>query len=241
MSEQQQPKYEQTGVAMTCRSYEEYVRMFALESELAPRGPVLDVSGGASSFAAVLSGQGIQVSAADPLYVMPPESIYAHGVREIEVSTEKLSRLERQFDWSFYGSLTQHRAMREQALERFIADYRSDTEKVKYVDAGLPNLPFQDDTFGLVLCSHFLFLYHEQFDYEFHEKAVFELLRVCRPGGQVRMYPIYTLGWDRYPHMERLVHELRKRGAQVEFVPSELPFIPGSSELLCVFKHTSER
>ncbi|CAG7650664.1 class I SAM-dependent methyltransferase [Paenibacillus allorhizosphaerae] len=241
MSEQQKQKYEQTGVAMTCRSHEEYVRMFALKMDMAAVGPVLDVSGGASSFVAGLSDQGIQAVAADPLYAKPPEDIYAHGAREIEVSTKKLSKLQEQFDWSFYGSLEQHRAMREQALERFIADYRRDAVKSKYIAAELPRLPFVDDTFGVVLCSHFLFLYHEQFDYTFHSEAVRELLRVCKPGGEVRIYPVYTLGWDRYPHMDRLIHELHERGAKAEFVRSELPFIPGSSELLCVIKHAPER
>lgn len=231
-------KYQQTGVAMTCRSYAEYLRMFALKKETIEAGPVLDVSGGASSFIAKLSNQGIQAAGADPLYTMTPEQIYSHGAREIEVSTEKLAGLQEYFDWSFYGSLEHHRTMREQSLELFIADYRSDTDKSKYFAAGLPALPFADGSFGLVLCSHFLFLYHEQFDYAFHAEAVRELLRVCRPGGEVRIYPIYTLGWERYPFLNRLLAELGDLAAKAEMLPSELPFIPGSSEFLRLKKHT---
>ncbi|TVY06658.1 class I SAM-dependent methyltransferase [Paenibacillus cremeus] len=229
-------KYEQIGVAMTCRSYEEYVRMFALREEMLGSGPILDVSAGASSFVAYACGRGKQAVAADPLYRMAVEEIREHGRQEIETSTAKLAGLEDRFDWTFYGSLDQHQAMRERSLQRFVTDYELDTDHQRYIAAGLPSLPFESNTFELVMCSHFLFLYHEQFDYSFHRDAVKELFRVCRPGGEVRIYPIYTLGWERYPHLDLILEELRVEGAEASVLRSGLPFIPGSTELLCLKK-----
>ncbi|TDF95836.1 methyltransferase domain-containing protein [Paenibacillus piri] len=232
--------YEQLGVAMTCRSFAEYVKMFALEELDSRQGPVLDVAAGASSFTAEANAKGLQAYAADPMYAMNEERIFAHGLNEIEVSTAKLAALRDIFDWSYYGTLEHHREMREQSLSRFIDDYRQHREKGRYVESGLPQLPFADNTFSLVLCSHFLFLYNEQFDYEFHLHAVRELLRVCRPGGQVRLYPLKSLQWDYYPHMDRLLEALKSE-AKCQFMESRLPFIPGSGELLSLVKQGNRR
>ncbi|SFL26774.1 Methyltransferase domain-containing protein [Paenibacillus sp. 1_12] len=229
-------KYEQMGVAMTCRSYAEYESMFVLRQLSLQDGPVLDVAGGASSFVAEANARGIQAQAVDPLYDMNPESIYAHGLQEIAVSTEKLSRLESNFDWTYYGSLDNHKKLREQSLQKFIDDYRLQEGKGQYQSARLPQLPFDDGAFSLVLCSHFLFLYHDQFDYDFHRSAVEELLRVCRVGGQVRIYPLRSLQWVVYPHLDLLIVTLEKQGFNTKLVLTELPFIPGSSELLCISK-----
>jgi hypothetical protein len=229
-------KYEQVGVAMTCRSFDEYERMFAFGQLALQNGAILDVAGGASSFVADACARGLQAQAVDPLYEMNPETIYIHGSTEIEASTEKLSKLESSFDWSYYGNLDNHKRLREQSLQRFIDDYRNHRESGRYTSSLLPQLPYAENTFSLVLCSHFLFLYHEQFDFEFHLKAALELLRICQVGGQVRVYPLRTLHWDYYPHMEQLMVALEKQGFKLDLLPSKLPFIPGSSELLCITK-----
>jgi hypothetical protein len=229
-------KYEQVGVAMTCRSFAEYGKMFVLDQMLLQDASILDVAGGASSFTAAAAARGMHAQAVDPLYEMNPDTIYSHGIQEIEASTEKLSRVEGAFDWTYYGNLDNHKKLRIQSLQRFIDDYRIHAAKGRYTSALLPHLPFEDGAFSLVLCSHFLFLYHEQFNYEFHLRAVQELLRVCRVGGQVRIYPLRSLQWDRYPHLEMLMDALKGKGFQPSLIPSELPFIPGSSELLCITK-----
>jgi len=228
--------YAQTGVAMTCRSFAEYERMFALEQEDLNAGPILDAAAGASSFVAEACLRGFDAYAADPLYAMDADAVVRHGEQEIEVSTSKLAAIEEVFDWSYYGSVERHRSLREASLHAF-AGHRKDSEgALKYISAKLPELPFADNTFSLVLCSHFLFLYGEQFGPEFHSKAVRELVRVCRPGGQVRIYPLLSLQWVRYPQLDELIESLRKEGISAGIIESKLPFIPGSTELLCLRK-----
>ena len=56
-----------------------------------------------------------------------------------------------------------------------------------------------------MLCSHFLFLYEGQFDYAFHRDAVLEMMRVCKTGGTLRIYPVMSLGWTPYARMEELL------------------------------------
>ncbi|WP_159881353.1 methyltransferase domain-containing protein [Paenibacillus puerhi] len=225
--------YEQIGVAMTCRSFEEYVRMFALETDLLRKsGPILDVAAGASSFVAEACGRGYQAVAADPMYALEPEAIYEHGSKEIAISTAKLGAIKEQCDWSYYGSIDRHRANREASLERFIAHYRVSQDSGVYAQAMLPSLPYPDESFSLVLVSHFLFLYEGQFDLTFHRNALRELLRVCRKDGEIRIYPIFTLKWERYPYLAELLDELGEEGVRSRIVESKLPFIPGSKEVL---------
>ena len=54
----------------------------------------------------------------------------------------------------------------------------------RYVKAILPNLPFNDKSFDLVLSSNFLFYYHNMFDYAFHHDSILEMLRVTSKGGK---------------------------------------------------------
>lgn len=236
MSEDSKEYYEQTGVAMTCRSYEEYARMFACDWGAGNPGPILDAAGGASSFAASARRLGLSVVSADPLYRLTAEEMEVHGLREMEDVTAKLVRTAHRFDWSYYGTPEAHERGRRESFAEFIGDYRVLRGTGAYVEASLPELPFPDGSFQYALCSHFLFLYAEQFGYDFHLKALLELARVCRPGGEVRVYPLLDLKWNPYPELERLLGELRGHGLTTVFTESRLPFIPGSTRLLRIVR-----
>jgi hypothetical protein len=221
-------RYEQVGVAVTCRSYEEYLRMFDLqERELT--GRLLDIAGGASSFTADAVMKELDAYAADPRYALDGETLVKEAREEIAASTAKLEKLTDKFDFGYYGSLANHRAQREASLERFAAHIADPAVRERRYAAGaLPKLPFDTDAFDIVLCSHFLFLYEEQFDYAFHRDAVIEMMRICRPGGTIRVYPIMSLGWTPYAHMDELLEAIRGEGGSPGFFKSKLPFIPGS-------------
>ncbi|MCQ6558521.1 methylase [Paenibacillus mendelii] len=218
--------YEQIGVAMTCRSYEEYVRMFnLLEDELA-QGETLDIAGGGSSFTAEARERGYAAYAVDPRYKGDFEHWIAEAEAEIETSTRKLAGLTEHYDWTYYGDLERHRAGREASLQRFASHAADIRGRECYIPGGLPKLPFEDGRFDLVLCSHFLFLYADQFNEQFHLDSVREMMRVSR--GTVLIYPLISLRLDPYPQMEHIMEEIRKHGGRPELFQSRLPFIPGS-------------
>lgn len=229
-------KYEQSGVAMTCRGMEEYRRMFALTDGLLAAGEILDVAAGASSFVADATRSGYRAVAADPRYGLPPGEWLAEAAGEIGVSSRKIAALADIYDWSFYGDPAHHRLMREASLARFAEDIASPDAQERYVPGALPELPFASDRFDLVLCSHFLFLYGEQFGEHFHERSLLELLRVCKPGGEIRIYPLVDLTWKPYPGLDGLIERIVRQGASAERLPSQLPFIPHSDRLLRIVK-----
>ncbi|WP_372635857.1 class I SAM-dependent methyltransferase [Cohnella sp.] len=228
------PAYPQTGVASTCRSFDEYCAMFRLKpADL--KGPVLDVAGGASSFTANLHAKGVRAMAADPFYEGLTDEIIATGYKEIEVASAKIAAMVASFDWSYYGSPERQREIRERSMALFAEDFRREDAWTRYFAAALPSLPFEDDTFELALCSHFLFLYADTFDERFHAAALRELIRVLRPGGELRIYPLVTLKWEKYPYMERVLGELEEIASH-EFLPAGLPFTPVRSPLLKLVK-----
>jgi SAM-dependent methyltransferase len=229
------PEYPQTGVASTCRSFEEYCAMFDLVDTDWKRGPILDVAGGASSFTAQLTALGVQAFAVDPFYAGLTEDIITAANKEIEVSSAKLTANADAFNWSFYGSPEQHRNLRERSLAMFAEDFRKADAQTKYSLEALPNLPYEDNTFGLVVCSHFLFLYADFLGEPFHSTAIAEMIRVLRPGGELRIYPLITLKWEECPFISDLLSEL-KNVAKVEYLPTQLPFIPVQSSLLRLVK-----
>lgn len=235
MREEKADRYEQVGVAMTCRSFREYVDMF----ELAPESlqhPILDVAAGASSFIAEAHQRGLEAVAVDPLYSGQPESIHRHGTEEIASVTEKLSKLAHVYDWDYYGSVQQHEQIRLRSLGVFYDDYKLDIGHLRYVAGKLPDLPFADDTFSLVLCSHFLFLYDEQFDFQFHLDALRELVRVCKPGGEVLVYPLATFKREPYPRLSEIIRILTAEGRVVEQVPTTFCFLKGATHFLRIAK-----
>ncbi len=230
------PAYPQTGVANTCRSFDEYMRMFDLKMKDVAGGPVLDVAGGASSFTAQLREMGVAATAVDPFYAGAAERVLEEARKEIGVSSVKLAAAAASYDWSYYGSPERHRKLREQSYERFAADYVRDDASSRYIAASLPDLPFADGSFGLVLCSHFLFLYGEQFDEAFHRASLAELLRVTRTGGEVCIYPLVTLGWQTPSFLHGLLQEMQET-TSFSFVPSLLPFTPAKSPVLKLAKN----
>lgn len=235
--EQDAGVYEQVGVAMTCRSYREYVDMFSLTDEILTKGPILDVGAGASSFTAEACQQGREAISVDPLYEMKPEEIDTKGKREIEESTQKLAGIAHTLHWEYYGSLGQHQQNRERSLKQFIAAYRADEGIGKrYIAGVLPELPFGNDQFSLVLGSHFLFLYHQQFDEHFHRDAIKELLRVCQPGGRIRLYPLIGLDRKPYSKLPQLMEEIQRFGHASSLQPTSFRFLVGATHYLEICK-----
>lgn len=108
---------------------------------------------------------------------------------------------------------------------------RSATSWARY-----PALPFDDGQFDLVLSSHFLFTYADRLDSEFHQRALVELLRVCR--GEVRVFPLLDQGGHALgPMIEELLGRLRRGGTTAEVRPVAYEFQRGGNQMLVLSAH----
>nr|WP_295974949.1 methyltransferase domain-containing protein [uncultured Bacillus sp.] len=229
--------YEQhSGVAMTCRSYKEYEEMFMFDDCLFKKGRVLDAASGGSSFIAELTKKGYDAVAVDPLYRLSVEEMNAFGYQEIEIASQKLEKVKHIYEWVSYESLDMHNDIRRHSFQKFLESYKQDVKKEKYIAASLTSLPFENDTFSLVVCNHFLFLYQEQFDFNFHLKAIEEMIRVTKVGGSIRIYPLVDFKSQIYTHLDELIDAINTSHASAKIKETPFRFLPSAHHFLQIDK-----
>ncbi|WP_152364065.1 methyltransferase domain-containing protein [Microlunatus speluncae] len=192
---------------ISSRTLAEYRAMFELtDADLA--GAILDCAAGGSSFVAEL-GDRAEAVATDPAYERPVEEL-ARVLRSDRSQCVKMTVDHgNEFVWDWYGTPERRDQLRQEAAERFLADRAARPER--YRPASLPELPFADDAFDLVLCSHLLFTWAGPLDRAWHAAAITELIRVSR--GEVRLYPLVHRGaGDPVPFLGELAEEVRAAG-----------------------------
>ena len=213
---------------ISSRSFHEYEAMFSLtESDF--RGRLLDCPGGASSFTAEASARGVEVTAVDPVYAMPVRDLQNLIMGEPDRgSIHALAGVDR-YRWDFYGDPEGHREMRNKAATVFSRDFEVHGER--YVAASLPDLPYEDHHFDLVLSSHFLFTYSDRLDEDFHYRALIELHRICRR--QVRVFPLlHQSGSSLSSTIDALIARLARQGVRAELRDVSYEFQRGGSQML---------
>ena len=211
------------------RSYDEYVRMFALsEADLART--ILGCGDGPAAFNAEATRRGARVVSCDPLYRFTRAEIDGRIAATCDTVLEQARRNADQFVWGHgIASVDDLGEVRMRAMRVFLADHDAGKAAGRYVDASLPALPFGDDAFELALCSHFLFLYSAQFDEAFHRASIRELCRVAR---EVRIFPLLALAGTRSPFVEACVADARASGRDVSIRSVDYEFQRGGSEML---------
>jgi SAM-dependent methyltransferase len=211
---------------VTARPLAEYRAMFALDDADAS-GRVLDCPGGASSFTAEVCAGGGEAVAVDPVYA------YSEGLAELALSEVRRGNRyvvdhPREYVWSFFTDPADHLRRRDAAVGRFAADLAA--WPGRYVAGALPDLPFADRSFDLVLSSHLMFSYADRLDARFHLTAIVELVRVCRR--EARIFPLVGMQARRYPGLPALVGALAARGIGARVSPVRYEFQRGGREML---------
>jgi hypothetical protein len=209
------------------RTFEEYLALFGLDrTDL--EGPILDCPGGPSSFTAVASAVGNDVRAVDPMYERSLDALEQECQESIERNVAQLREKRDLFVWDYYGDVETRGRYLRAAAERFLTDYARHPDR--YLAAGLPDLPFADDTFELTLSGNLLFVYDDRLDRAFHEAAIRELLRVT--AGEVRIFPLASLDRTRSDYVDAVVAAARAAGATAAFRTVDYEFQPGATEVL---------
>ena len=171
------------------RSYDEYLRMFALrDEELGQR--ILGCGDGPAAFNAAMTGRGGRVVSIDPLYGFDKAEIRARIADTREAVLEQLRLNRSDYLWNEVRSVEELDELRISAMDAFLDDYDAGRRGGRYVAGSLPSLPFSDGEFDLALSSHFLFLYSASLSLEFHLRSLSEMLRVAR---EVRIFPLLSL------------------------------------------------
>ncbi|ACB74816.1 class I SAM-dependent methyltransferase [Opitutus terrae] len=247
------PELELPSISFVGRSLNEYAQFFALDPATLRGKAVLDVGAGASSFVAEACRRGADAVAVDPLYGAGAHRLAERVKLDFAQESARMRARPRRYKLSrlsgpgarwprpqnvsapprsraFFSSFDEADFDRRAAAQRFLADYEQHFAHGRYVSAALPQLPFLDRAFDLVLCAHLLFTPGEEFDFSWHVAALGELARVS--ASEVRIHPLCGPDGRRYTELERLQRELLTRGIPSAVVPVPYEFYVGGSTML---------
>ncbi|MCL7748670.1 SAM-dependent methyltransferase [Halalkalibacter alkaliphilus] len=214
------------------RTFEEYMAMFLLSSDELKGKKVLDCPAGACSFTAVGNKQGLDITACDIAYDHASEDLKSKGIRDIEYAIKHMEQAKGNYVWDYFNDVNALRNHRLNALHDCSDDMKQNNER--YIPVTLPFLPFHDDEFDVVLSAHFLFMYGDRLDYEFHLETVNELLRVTKK--EIRIFPLVNLEGKRYEHLNPLKRELVGKGYFVEEKEVPYEFQKNANSMMIIHK-----
>lgn len=210
------------------RSFEEYVRMFALSDYDLGRS-ILGCGDGPAAFNSALTRRGGGVVSCDPLYLFSAGEIRGRIEATRETVLAQVAERRDDYVWDLLRSPEELGRVRMAAMEAFLADFDRGRGEGRYLPAELPVLPFAAGEFELALCSHLLFLYSAQLSLEFHRASILELCRVAR---EVRIFPLVDLAGARSPYVDPLAAELGVKGWDVEIRRVPYEFQRGGNEMV---------
>ncbi len=210
------------------RSFDEYVKMFSL-SETDLQGNILSVADGPASFNAEGTERGYRVQSVDPLYGFGADEVRDRFYAVLDNVIDQIAATPEDWVWRYHKSPENLRENRIKVTERFYQDYELGKREGRYEVGELPKLGYKSDSFDLGLCSHFLFLYSKQLDFDFHLAALEEMLRICK---EVRVFPLLTLGLEKSPFLAGAIAHLEKQNYQCILQTVDYQLQRGSHEML---------
>lgn len=215
------------------RSFDEYCSMFKLSpSDLS--GKILGCGDGPASFNAEATAKGNSVVSADPIYAFSEEEIAAR-IEATRTKVMEQTRANKQsFVWDTFKTPDELEQCRLSAMNLFLKDFQSKDAGERYVTAGLPKLPFEDNAFDLALVSHFLFLYSGKLDFDFHFSSILELLRVAK---EVRIFPLIDLSGRLSEHLNSVISKLRENNIYARTIKVGYEFQRGGNQMLVISKN----
>ena len=212
------------------RNLQEYETMFSLtEEDLS--STILGCGDGPSSFNAQMTTQGYIVTSIDPIYSFSKNQLQERIDEVAREVIEQVRTNKEDFVWKNIQDVEALYQFRMGAMKIFLEDYEEGKTLGSYQNQMLPNLDFEENHFDLALSSHFLFLYSEHLDFEFHLKAILEMLRVAK---EVRIFPLMTLKNEPSPYVEKIVEELEKLGYVAQVLKTNYEFQQGANKMLKV-------
>lgn len=214
------------------RNFSEYVSMFALSDDDLSKS-ILGCGDGPASFNAEFTRRGGKIVSIDPLYTYDLDDISKRINETFDQVIQETRMNVNEFVWQNIRSVDELGKIRMNAMNDFLSDYQKGKSEDRYIAESAPILCFPDDSFGLAVVSHFLFLYSDHLDINFHIDTITELCRVC---GETRIFPLLKLGSISSPHIEPACDHFRNKGYEVEQIRVPYEFQRGGDKMLRVKK-----
>jgi len=214
------------------RNLQEY-RAMGLFRDEDKHKKILGCGDGPASVNRTLFQMGVDITSIDPIYQFTKEQIAQRIDETSSVVSEQLRLNSDDFVWKNIKNVEELIFLRLHAMEEFMDDYEVGKKQGRYQHQELPKLNFNDKEFDLAWSSHFLFLYSEHFDEEFHKQAVVEMLRVAN---EVRIFPLLDLKNKRSRYLDAVLKYLEDNDYTYEIRQSNYEFQKGATEVLKIWK-----
>jgi hypothetical protein len=203
--------------------------MFQLSKEDL-QSKILGCGDGPSSFNSEVTKLNGNITSIDPIYQFTKDEIQTRIDETSSVVSEQLKQNQNDFVWKNIKSVDELINIRLTAMNSFINDYESGKNEKRYIHNELPKLLFENDSFDLVLSSHFLFLYSEHFDLQFHIDSILEMCRVSK--NEVKIFPLLDLKNNRSKYLEPILNMLKEKGFKAKIIQTDYEFQKGANEML---------
>ncbi|AFY31554.1 hypothetical protein [Calothrix sp. PCC 7507] len=214
------------------RSMDEYIKMFSLtDADLDKR--IIGIGDGPASFNAEMTHRCKSVISVDPLYQFSGNEILQRFNAVVDNIINQVKASPNDWVWNYHKSPDDLRKNRVKVIEEFLADYEIGKKTNRYVVGELPKLSYQNQEFDLALCSHLLFLYSDNLDYEFHLSSVGEMLRIAK---EVRIFPLLTLMLQPSQHLDGVVKYYTAKGYKVAIEKVVYSLQRGGGQMLKIFQ-----
>lgn len=211
------------------RNLAEYRRMFALSDEDMQKN-LAGFGDGPASFNSEATEQGHHVTSFDPIYQFSTEELRERINATRATVMQQMRENMDNYVWTNIKTLDELEDTRMSAMRRFLADYERGRRERRYICHALPDrLPCEDGAFDIGLSSHFLLMY-TMLGYDFHIRAMAEMLRACR---EIRVFPIVDLDANRTELAADVIAHFRASW-DVEIRRTGYEFQKGENQLLII-------
>ena len=211
------------------RCFDEYKDMFSLTSyDLSKK--IIGVGDGPASFNFEATAMEARITSVDPIYQFTRDDIKTRIDETYDVVMKQLESNQHQFAWDVIKSPKELGATRLNSMNVFLDDFETGLEEKRYVAGCLPELQFEDNSFDLALVSHFLFLYSDQMDFQFHLDSINEILRISN---ETRIFPLIKLDGTKSQPVEKIIDSLKNK-FDITIQKTDYHFQLGADEMMII-------
>ncbi len=215
------------------RSMDEYIKMFNLTAADLNK-KIIGIGDGPASFNAEMTRQGHTVVSVDPLYQFSGDEILQRFNEVVDNIINQVKATPNNWVWSYHKSPDDLRCNRIKVIQEFITDYAIGKKNHRYQVGELPKLAYENQEFEIALCSHFLFLYSDQIDYDFHLNSVIEMLRIAK---EIRIFPLIDLMLQPSKHLDEIIKYCTIKGYRIEIEKVEYELQLGGNSMLKISRN----
>lgn len=213
------------------RNFSEYKAMFMLTDEDLQK-KIAGFGDGPASFNFEADKMGMNVTSYDIVYQFSKVELQ-NRIEEVRgIVMEQMAENMDNYVWKNIKSLDELERIRMSAMNMFLEDFEIGKAEGRYVYHNLPDRVNKDDnTYDIGLSSHFLLMYTD-LGYDFHIKAISEVMRVCK---EVRIFPVCDLDGNKTDLITKVSNYLRGEYC-VNIIKTKYEFQKGNNEMMIITK-----